>query len=365
MARAASPSITRHARAISLLAPPQVDTCISRLATGTMPAALTQARTGALIATAPQGDAAALPLPVVSITYRSIRDRRGRPYYRTGTFGTYRTAFSTSQNWGATVASLGMNERLRVAMTAKSMEIEPLARMVGVDPKTVQRWLAGRIPHPRHRWKLCDILGQSEQDLWPDVSLGASGSQHTSEIVAAYAHRADAPSQLWSAMLDRVRTNLDLLGYSMLFMPEQHPRLSTILEKKCASGLRVRIALADPDGAEVMARDALEELSGTLPGRIRSTMGHLEPLLTNSGLDIRHHRVPLYNAVYRFDDQMLVTPYLHKLHGYQHPLLHLKRLGPSGIFECYAWQFEAIWVESRPAFEGLASEGGSSSHGTR
>ena len=50
----------------------------------------------------------------------------------------------------------------------------------------------------------------------------------------------------------------------------------------------------------------------------------------------------LYNALYRFDDQMLVTPYLYKLHGYQHPLLHLKRLGPAGIFETYAKQFEAI-----------------------
>jgi transcriptional regulator with XRE-family HTH domain len=247
-----------------------------------------------------------------------------------------------------------MNERLRVAMTAKGMEIEALARLVSVNPKTIQRWLGGRVPHPRHRWKICDILGQSEQELWPEVSLGASGTHHTSEVVAAYAHRADAPSQLWSAMLDRARTNVDLLGYAMLFFPEQHPRLAQIIDEKCTSGLRVRIALADPDGAEVKARDALEGLSGTLPGRIRSTMGHLEPLFSSIGVEIRYHIVPLYNALYRFDDQMLVTPYLYKLHGYQHPLLHLKRLGPAGLFESYAQQFEAIWTESRPAFDNAA-----------
>ena len=244
-----------------------------------------------------------------------------------------------------------MNERLRVAMTAKSMEIENLARLVSVDPKTVQRWLGGRLPHPRHRWKMCDLLGQSEQELWPEVSLGASGTHHTSEIVAAYAHRADAPSQLWSAMLDRVRTKVDLLGYAMLFFPEQHPRLAEIIAGKCASGLRVRIALADPDSAEVKARDILEELGGTLPGRIRSTMAHLEPLFSSIGVEIRYHSVPLYNALYRFDDQMLITPYLYKLHGYQHPLLHIKRLGPAGLFESYAQQFEAIWTESRPVPE--------------
>jgi len=55
---------------------------------------------------------------------------------------------------------------------------------------------------------------------------------------------------------------------------------------------------------------------------------------------------------------MLVTPYLYKLHGYQHPLLHLKRLGPAGIFESYAQQFEAIWTESRPIPDKVATMAG-------
>ena len=104
------------------------------------------------------------------------------------------------------------------------------------------------------------------------------------------------------------------------------------------------------------ARDRIEGLGGTLPGRIRSTVQHLETLLSNPGVEVRYHAVPLYNAIYRFDDQMLVTPYLYRLHGYQHPLLHLKRLGPAGIFESYAQQFEAIWTESHPI---LATSGGS------
>jgi transcriptional regulator with XRE-family HTH domain len=254
-----------------------------------------------------------------------------------------------------TVVSKGMNDRLRVAMASKGIEIEALARLVGVDPKTVQRWLAGRVPHPRHRWKTCDILGRSEQELWPNVGLGASGAPHTSEVVAAYAHRADAPSQLWVGMLNRVRTNLDLLGFAMLFYPEQHPDLPQIIQDKCAAGLRVRIALADPDGAEVRSRDALEGLAGTLPGRIRSTVSHLEPLSSTLGVEIRYHSIPLYNALYRFDDQMLVTPYLYKLRGYQHPMLHLKRLGPAGVFESYAQQFEAIWNDSRPIRDSVAA----------
>lgn len=153
-----------------------------------------------------------------------------------------------------------MNDRLRVAMASGGIEPESLARKVGVDPKTVQRWLGGRLPHPRHRWKICDLLGQPEQYLWPEVVLGASGVLQTSEIVSAYAHRADAPSQVWTGMLEGARRNMDLLGYSMSFFPEQHSRLAQTLEEKCASGLRARILLADPESTEVTARDDLEKL---------------------------------------------------------------------------------------------------------
>jgi transcriptional regulator with XRE-family HTH domain len=244
-----------------------------------------------------------------------------------------------------------MNDRLRLALASASIEPAALARKVGVDPKTVQRWLSGRVPHPRHRWKICDLLGQSEQYIWPEVLLGVSGVLHTAEIVSAYAHRADTPSQLWIGMLEGARRNIDLLGYSMSFFPEQHSGLARTLEEKCAIGLKVRIALADPESAEVVARDKLERLGGTLSTRIRGTVVHLESLFPNTGVQIRFHDVPLYNAIYRFDDQMLVTPYLYRLRGYQHPLLHLKRLGPAGIFEAYAQQFEAIWAESRPVEE--------------
>jgi len=76
-------------------------------------------------------------------------------------------------------------------MTARGIELESLARQVEVDPKTVQRWIGGRVPHPRHRWKICDLLGQAEEHLWPGVGLGASGTHHTSEIVAALGEGVD------------------------------------------------------------------------------------------------------------------------------------------------------------------------------
>src|SRR5262252_8059939 len=46
------------------------------------------------------------------------------------------------------------NERLRCALAARALTVVTLAARAGVDPKTAQRWLAGRTPHTRHRWAI-------------------------------------------------------------------------------------------------------------------------------------------------------------------------------------------------------------------
>jgi hypothetical protein len=169
----------------------------------------------------------------------------------------------------------------------------------------------------------------------------------SAEVVGAYAHRADLPAHRWWERLARAGRQVDLLGYAMLFLPKQHAEFTSCLGEKAAASCRIRIALADPDCAEVMQRDAHEQLDGTLPGRIRTTIGHLLELHDCPNVEIRCHALPLYNATYRFDDEMLVTPYLYGLHGFQHPLLHLRRLAGGGIFANYARQFETIWNTTR------------------
>jgi hypothetical protein len=54
------------------------------------------------------------------------------------------------------------NERLRTAIGNAQIDVDQIAEATNVDPKTVQRWLAGRVPHPRHRWKVSQLVGQEE-----------------------------------------------------------------------------------------------------------------------------------------------------------------------------------------------------------
>jgi transcriptional regulator with XRE-family HTH domain len=88
------------------------------------------------------------------------------------------------------------NERLRSTLASRRITVERLAEEVEVDPKIVQRWLAGRTPHARHRWAVAAVLHEDERYLWPPQGSGSAVSGDV-EFVAAHTHRADVPPDDW------------------------------------------------------------------------------------------------------------------------------------------------------------------------
>ncbi|MEU3009332.1 hypothetical protein [Nocardia asteroides] len=237
-----------------------------------------------------------------------------------------------------------MAQRLESAMLRAGLDSAGLAATVGVDAKTVSRWLSGRVPHRRSRIAVAEALGETEDSLWPQARPDmAAGSPATSEVLAAYAHRADIPNDVWTGLLLNAARQIDLVGYAYPFVFELLPNAAEIIAKKCTAGATVRLAFADPECAHAAERDQLEQMQGTLPGRIRNALSMLGPLASTPGCTVGLHRTHLYNSVFRFDDMMLVTPYLVRARGYQHPALLLRRLSAHGIFESYADQFEQIW----------------------
>ncbi|MFJ4653960.1 hypothetical protein ACIP5Y_22070 [Nocardia sp. NPDC088792] len=89
-------------------------------------------------------------------------------------------------------------------------------------------------------------------------------------------------------------------------------------------------------------------MSGTLAGRIRNALNMFGQLTDTPGCRIGLHTTHLYNSVFRFDDKMIVTPYLVRARGYQHPAMHLRQLSPHGIFSSFADQVEQIWGTVAP-----------------
>jgi transcriptional regulator with XRE-family HTH domain len=237
-----------------------------------------------------------------------------------------------------------MSQRLRSALLRADLDVAGLAAAVGVDTKTVTRWLSGRTPRRRTRLAVADVLGETEADLWPRTRPDlAPGAEATAEIAGAWAHRAEVPQHLWTSLLTDATSHIDLLGYAYPFIFELVPDSMERLADKAAAGARIRLAFADPDCPHVAERDVLEQIGGTLPGRIRNALNFCEPLLDVTGVQIGLHAVHLYNATFRFDSQMIVTPYLYRARGYQHPTLHLRERSPYGIFASFGDQFEQIW----------------------
>ena len=92
------------------------------------------------------------------------------------------------------------NERLRAAFTRAGLTPELVSGQLGVDPKTVQKWLAGRTPHRRHRWAVCELVDESEQYLWPDASrVSGDGYGSNEEILQAFPRRAAVEPSRWRA----------------------------------------------------------------------------------------------------------------------------------------------------------------------
>ncbi|WP_280382459.1 helix-turn-helix transcriptional regulator [Nocardia wallacei] len=250
-----------------------------------------------------------------------------------------------------------MSQRLRSAMLRAQLGSDTLAAAVGVDVKTVNRWLAGRVPHRRTRSAVAELLGESEENLWPQTRPDlTAGAPATAEVLGAYGHRADIPNGLWTSLLLGATDRIDLIGYAYPFVLELLPDATQIIGVKCRSGAVVRMAFADPDCAHVAERDDLEQMQGMLSGRVRNALSMLGPLTTTPGCRIGLHSVHLYNSVFRFDDQMIVTPYLVRARGYQHPALHLRELSPHGMFASFADQVEQIWGTVTPYRQGVFDE---------
>ena len=111
------------------------------------------------------------------------------------------------------------NERLRAALLESGLTPYSLGDELGVDHKTVERWIAGRIPYRKHRYIVSTRLGVDESYLWPGAlpkEQVTSASQ--GEILTIYPHRWDAPRETWKRLFSSAQQEIGVLVYAALFL---------------------------------------------------------------------------------------------------------------------------------------------------
>lgn len=237
-------------------------------------------------------------------------------------------------------------------MLRQGMAPTQLADVLGVDTKTVERWItSGRLPYQRHRHRVAALLRESESYLWPDALPQERRAEVAlSEVVEMWAHRADAPADLWMKMLGEASEQIDLLVYAALFLPEQNPRLIKSLTAKAKAGAKIRLLFGDPDSPHVLERGREEGIGDAIPPKIRNVLALYRKLHQVDGIEVRLHATNLYNSLYRFDDDMLVNTHVYGFVAAHAPLVRLRRLSGGDLFETYADSFERVWSDSRPAW---------------
>jgi transcriptional regulator with XRE-family HTH domain len=89
------------------------------------------------------------------------------------------------------------NERLRAALLQRGLTPATLGAQIGVDQKTVERWITGRTPYRRHRYDVASRLGVDEVYLWPEaLTRDQVTAASESELLAIYPHRSDVPRDI-------------------------------------------------------------------------------------------------------------------------------------------------------------------------
>jgi transcriptional regulator with XRE-family HTH domain len=243
------------------------------------------------------------------------------------------------------------NERLRDALLRNGLGLDQTAKAVGVDQKTVERWITkNRTPYPKHRHKIAAMARESETYLWPDsVAPERKAETAAAEIVQVFPHRNAVPVELWDRLIKEASEAVEILVHAALFLVER-PRFIKDLTAKAATGTRIRLVFGDPEGDSVALRGKEEQLGdGTLAARIRNALASYRPLVGVDGVEMRFHNTTLYNSIFRFDDEMIINTHVYGFQGAHAPSLHLRRLSAGDLFETYSESFESVWNLAKPA----------------
>jgi transcriptional regulator with XRE-family HTH domain len=241
------------------------------------------------------------------------------------------------------------NERLRAALLERGLTPMALGDHLGVDHKTVERWIAGRTPYRRHRYAVAARLGVDEVYLWPDaLSREQVAAASDDELLAIYPHRSDVPRDTWQQLFRTAEREIGVLVYSGLFLPEDASVLNILVEKARA-GVRVRVLLGDPESPEVAARGADEGVDDGMAARVRNAYVLYRPLRAVESTEFRFHRTVLYNSIYRSDDQLLVNTHVYGLPASHAPVWHLRKVAGGEIASTYMESFERVWETAVPA----------------
>ena len=234
-----------------------------------------------------------------------------------------------------------MNETFCHALLKAGLNEADVAARLGVDTKTVRRWIEGRaLPYRRHRWALAALLSTAETDLWPQLR---SAQPRPEELVAIYPHLGTVPREVWLRLFGSAQRNISLLDHRERPLAADRD-IARVLAEKIRAEITVRICLVESGDAEISAR-----LDTSTPAAdLHDALELYAPLRQSGNVEIRVHQKAPYSFIYRVDDQLLVAQRAYAIGAEHAPVLHLQRTQGGNMFTAYVESFERTWAKAHP-----------------
>jgi hypothetical protein len=217
--------------------------------------------------------------------------------------------------------------------------------------------------HERHDEAFLNlrVLGRMDRsvthaDKCPQVLVGHFGgrdehSRSQKSVPEAdgahWARGRTVPRETWRQFFSSATEEISILAYSSLFIAED-AGLVAVLCAKADEGVRVRIALGDPDCPQVAERGKQEDIDLAMAAKIRNALVLYRPLSELASAEIRLHATVLYNTMYRSDGQTLVNQHIYGVPAANSPVMRLSAATDGEISRGYVASFERLWQSLRP-----------------
>ena len=118
-----------------------------------------------------------------------------------------------------------------------------------------------------------------------------------------------------------------------------------VLAEKAASGVRTRICLLDPDSPAIARYPGNQDVSTS--AEVRASLAAFARLREKRQAEIRVRRTIAYAAIYRADDQILVSQQAYGVPALEAPVLHLRGAEDDDMVAAYLSSFAHVWDGAR------------------
>lgn len=244
------------------------------------------------------------------------------------------------------------NAALRLRMQQAGLSENRLASRLGVEPKTIHRWLAGEtVPQARNAQAVAETLDCDAQDIWPDIFPALDPPSPGTVPVSAYASRAEIPMAVWSQHFSEACDQIDVCVYGGTFLFDAVPAFPSLLARAAARGAHVRFLIGDPHSTAIQQRGREEGIGESLAARCQLTLARLRSMVTEVPVEVRLHRSTLYVSMFRADDTLIANHHIYGHPASDNPTFVIDRAASPDLWTKYQRSFDRIWTESHPPLD--------------